>query len=133
MCPIGATRSWFEEGNIIPTASWISSEELAIHDQIFNPSNGGYGPALNWYKAQIANVNSEDEAHLASGDSQFERPTLLVTCSKDPIAVADMQEKTTKQHARNLRIKQLETGHWVQLEQPSKVNEFLQEFIESLH
>jgi len=133
MCPIGATRSWFEEGKIIPTASWISSEELAIHDQIFNASNGGYGPALNWYKAQIANVNSEDEAPLASGDSQFERPTLLVTCSKDPIAVADIQEKTTKQYAKSLRIKQLETGHWVQLEQPSKVNGIIQEFIESLH
>ena len=133
MCPIGATRPWFEEGKAVPTVSWISSEELTIHDQIFSPSKGGYGPALNWYRAQIANVNSEDEAHLASGDLQFERPTLLVTCSRDPIAVPDMMEKTTKQYAKNLQVKQLETGHWVQLEQPAKVNEIIQEFVESLH
>lgn len=133
MCPVGAARSWFEEGKVIPTASWISSEELAIHDRIFNPSNGGYGPAMNWYKAQIANLNSEDETQLASEDSQFDQPTLLVTCSRDPVAVANMQEETTKQYAKNLRIKQLETGHWVQLEQPSKVNEIIQEFVESLH
>lgn len=133
MCPIGATRSWFEEVKIVPTASWISSAELIIHDQIFNLSNGGYGPALNWYKAQIANVNCEDEAPLASGDMQFERPTLLVTCHKDPIVVADMQEKTTKQYANNLRVKHLETGHWVNLEQPSKVNEIIQEFVTDLH
>ena len=103
LAPTGATRSWLEEAKTGPTASWVSSEEPAIHDRIFAPSNGEYGPAMIRYKAQIANVNGEDKSRLTSGEPHMQQPTLLVTCSKDPIVIAGMQEQTTKQYAKNPR------------------------------
>lgn len=35
-------------------------QEIQTHNRIFS-ENGGYGPALNWYKVWIRNLNEADE------------------------------------------------------------------------
>ena len=65
MTPIGAARSWFTEGRATPRASYVTPEEMAVHNEIFMPDKGSYGPPLMWYKAVMADVNAEDEASLA--------------------------------------------------------------------
>ena len=129
MCYIGATRTYFEEGQTGPLAQWISPEEIAIHEQIFAPSNGGYGPCLNWYKAQIANLNTPDEDGIEEAKHHLQQPTLLVTCSKDYIAVPAMQEMAMKPCVKNLMIKQIDSGHWVQAEKSEELNKILEAFI----
>ena len=88
----GAARAWFEGRKTGPVASWMSSEDLEMHNKIFATENGGYGPPLNWYKAQIANLNTPDEALLTPERTQIHAPTLLVTCSLDYVGVPTIQE-----------------------------------------
>lgn len=79
----GAARAWLEEGKSAPIGSYVSAEEIEIHDKIFAPGSGGYGPPLNWYKAQIANLNTPDEANIPPERNRILAPTLLVTCTLD--------------------------------------------------
>jgi soluble epoxide hydrolase/lipid-phosphate phosphatase len=129
MCYIGASRTYFEEGQTGPIASWITPDEIAIHEKIFSPSNGGYGPPLNWYKAQIANLNTPDEDGIEEAKHHLQQPTLLVTCSKDYIAVPAMQEMTMKPCVENLTVKEIDAGHRVQAEKPEELNKTLETFI----
>ncbi len=128
MCLIGAARSWFAEGKTSALASYVSSEEIDIHDQIFAPENGGYGPPLMWYKAQMANVNVHDEATLAAEQSHIKQPTLLITAANDYIAIPSMQEQGMRPYVKNLKVESVDTGHWLQLEKPDEVNQTLERF-----
>lgn len=126
----GAARAWFEERKSAAFAPYVSSNELEIHDSIFARENGGYGPPLNWYKAQIANLNTPDEAKLAQERLRIQAPTLLVKCSLDYVGVPALQEQNTRPWVDNLQVKEFATGHWVQLEKPDEVNRILKDFIE---
>ena len=110
----------------------MSPEEVKTHDEIFAAENGGYGPPLNWYKCQMAGLNIEDDARIPAERATIEQPTLLVTCRNDPAGIPAMAEEGTRASARNLEVKQLDTGHWVQLEKPDEVNQLLKEFLEGL-
>lgn len=132
MCLIGAARSWFTEGKTTARASYVSSEEIAVHDRIFSPENGGYGPPLMWYKAQMANVNVQDEASLAPERSHIQQPTLLITASKDYIAIPAMQEQGMRPFFKNLTVESVETGYWLQLEKPDEINQMLEKFFQEV-
>ena len=105
---------------------------MRTHNKIFAPENGGYGPPLNWYKCQTRHFNDEDEASLPAEKSFIEQPTLLVTCSKDPVGHPDLAEAGTRPFVKNLQVKQVDTGHWLQLEKPDEVNQILKDFFEGL-
>lgn len=126
----GAARAWFEERKTAPMAPYVSAEEIETHDRIFAADMGGYGPSLNWYKAQIANLNTPDEASLAKERLYIQAPTLLVTCTLDYVGVPAVQEQNTRPWVENLQVKELATGHWVQLEKPDELNKVLKDFIE---
>lgn len=130
LCPRGATSVWFTEGKTVPYASWISKEEVETHKKILDPKYGGYGPPLNWYKAQMADLNDEDESSIEPERRHIQQPTLLITCSLDPIAVAAIQEQGMRPFVKNLKVEEIEAGHWVQVEKPEKVNKTLKAFFE---
>ena len=132
MAPIGAARSWFTEGRTTALASYVSPVEMAIHDQIFALENGGYGPPLMWYKAQIANVNTSDEASLAPERSHIQQPTLLISAEKDLIAITAMQEQGMRPFVKDLRVETVDCGHWLQLEKPNEINRLLGKFFEEV-
>ena len=126
----GAARAWFEERKTKSIASYLSAEEVETHDRIFAAEQGGYGPPLNWYKAQIANLNTSDEASLAPEQLHIQAPTLLVTCTSDYVGVPAIQEQNTRPWFKYLQVKEVATGHWLQLEKPDEVNKILKDFIE---
>ena len=130
MAPLGAAKSWFTEHRTVALASYVTPEEIAIHDRIFAPENGGYGPPLMWYKAVMANVNTDDEATLGPEKSHIHQPTLLISASKDYIAIPAMQEQGTRPFFKDLRVETVETGHWLHLEKPEEVNRMLAEFLD---
>lgn len=130
ICRRGGIRAWFTEGKTGPYASWISKEEVETYKKIFDPKDGGYGPPLNWYKAQMADLNDEDESSIDPERRHIQQPTLLITCSLDPIAVAAMQEQGMRPFVQNLKVEGLEAGHWVQQEKHGEVNKSLKAFFE---
>lgn len=133
VCPRGAIRDWFTEGKTVPYASWISKEEVETHKKILDPKDGGYAPPLNWYMAQMADLNDEDESSVAPERWHIQQPTLLITCSLDPIANASMQEQGMRPFVRNLKVEKMESGHWVQLEKREEVNQTLKVFFQEEH
>ena len=54
---------------------------------------------------------------------------LLLTCAKDPLAIAGAQAELTRRVFPLLEVRELTTGHWPQLEDPEKVNAALEDFI----
>ena len=98
--------------------------------EIFSPANGGFRPSLNWYKAQIANLNTPDEEGISEERKQIGKPTLLVTCAFDGIAVPELQVEGMRPFCRELKVVEFESGHFVQMEKAEEVNRCLEDFIE---
>ena len=130
LCLPNAARTYITSGTTQPLASWIHPSEISIYNEIFSPSNGGYGPPLNWYKAQIANLNTADEAEVPEEKYHIQAPALLVTCARDYIAVPKMQEGLMRPWVKDLLVKEMDSGHFVQAEKADEVNKALEEFIE---
>lgn len=130
LCPSGGIRKFYEKEMTGPLPDWISESEIAIYEQIFSADNGGYRGGLNWYKTQMANLNSTDEMAVPSDRRQTDKAALLVACTKDYVGIPSMQEESTRMFANDLEVESLDCGHWVQLEKANEVNEILKSFIE---
>lgn len=85
---------------------------------------------MNWYRAAIQNINLPDEVDI-SPSLPSTLPVLQIVATRDalgnPLAVAEM-----KTLVPNLRIVELETGHWVQLEAVAEVNQALETFLQDV-
>ncbi|KAL9608163.1 MAG: hypothetical protein Q9167_006983 [Letrouitia subvulpina] len=132
LCAIGGTRKWFDEKRVGKKAPWISNEEFALHRKIFSASNGGYAGGLNWYNAQIANVNESDHDKISKERYYVEQPTLLVTCSLDMVGVPSLQIASMGDYVKNLQIENLECSHWLMLEKRDETNLLLKGFFEKV-
>ncbi|MCJ1264951.1 hypothetical protein MMC22_004826 [Lobaria immixta] len=108
----------------------ISKEEVETHKKILDPKYRGYSPPLNWYKAQMADLNDEDESSIAPERRHIQQPTLLIACGLDPIAVAAIQEQGMWHFVKNLKVEEMEAGHWVRVEKYDKVNKTWKSFFE---
>ncbi|KAL8653888.1 MAG: hypothetical protein Q9210_001839 [Variospora velana] len=130
LCPKGAIRKAYEEGFTSPRPAWLSEDEITTHSKIFSAENGGYRGGLNWYKAQMANVNAADEDALPTERHRIDKPTLLITCKKDYVCVPVLQEEQMKPLVKDMEIESLDCGHWVPLEAADEVNRILQDFFD---
>jgi pimeloyl-ACP methyl ester carboxylesterase len=79
----------------------------------------------------MGNMNEEDEK-FANLDPKLDLPVLMITANRDIVATAEMMEKGIRQFADDMRVKKLDTGHWVQLEARDEVNKILEEFFSEL-
>lgn len=132
LCKTGATRSWFADQSAPLEPSFLPKEDVAIHKKIFDPSNGGYGPGLKWYKAQMANLNTQDESTIPPERLHIQQRTLAILCSRDFICIPAMQEEAMRPHIQNMKIVTVDAGHWLQLQKPDEVNGTLKEFLEEV-
>jgi len=132
MGPFGALKEWTLNNKMCRVASWYDGEAKAVHDELFSPKNGGYGPATNWYKVITRKLNNDEEAECAKTHTPIKQPVLLMTATQDRICIASIQEALTKPHAEDLRIESVDAGHWVQLEKPEETNSLLESFFEEV-
>ncbi|KAL8955097.1 MAG: hypothetical protein Q9183_006793, partial [Haloplaca sp. 2 TL-2023] len=133
LCPVGATRKTYEERYTAPPPAWLSASEIETHKEIFSPQNGGYAGGLNWYKAQMGQINAEDEASVPEERQHIHKPSLLVLCKKDYIAVPQLMEESMRPFAKDMEVKTVDCGHWLVLEKTDEVNEILKDFLEKQH
>ncbi len=99
------------------------NREKITHRKIFQDD---YGPALNWYRAAIQNVNAVDEED-GRLDPQLTVPVLMITASNDPIGGPKFAEHV-KNFAADLTKQQINSGQWVQLEKRRRRTRPLQSF-----
>ena len=133
LCFPGACRTYYTSGTPGPHASWITAEEISTHKKIFAAEQGGYGPPLAWYKCQMANLNTPDEARVPEEDYYLKVPTLLIKCMNDPVGVPLVQETGMKPwiDENMLKVIEIESGHWCLMEKPNETNEALEKFVEN--
>jgi soluble epoxide hydrolase / lipid-phosphate phosphatase len=89
-----------------------------------------YGPAINWYRCAMQNLNLKDEEE-AKLDPKLEGPVLMIVAKVDPLSNV-MTINTMKDYVANLKIVEINSGHWVQIEKREEVNATLEEFFKSL-
>ncbi|KAL8927452.1 MAG: hypothetical protein Q9208_002257 [Pyrenodesmia sp. 3 TL-2023] len=61
---------------------------------------------------------------------RIEKPTLLVTCTDDCVAVPAMQEGQMREFVLGMEVRTVKAGHWVQLEKAEEVNAILKDFLD---
>ncbi|MBB2495314.1 alpha/beta fold hydrolase [Aquipseudomonas ullengensis] len=105
--------------------AWCDEAEFAIYRRTL--ANGFRGP-LNWYRNFARNW--QDTESLAG--RQIEQPTLFLVGEQDP--VARLEAYTLKRMAELVpRLEQHRLGncgHWLQSEQPARVNALLADFLD---
>ncbi|KAH6952315.1 Alpha/Beta hydrolase protein [Ilyonectria sp. MPI-CAGE-AT-0026] len=125
----GGTRIWLEEGRIEPPKPWITAKDLEHDRELYSPENGGYGPALNWYKAPFYDINAADDAQIPTAQHNLTQPTLFIG-SRNFISVSADFPGTMRRYIPDLSVINVETDHWVQLQAPDETNAILTNFIE---
>ncbi|KAF2108450.1 epoxide hydrolase [Lophiotrema nucula] len=131
LCKVGALKAWVEAGKTAKFPSWLSKEEYDTHNQIL--LDGGYTGPLNWYKAAIANVDEPSYASIPAENLIIDVPTLVVCGTKDlatRVEVAEQVVAAGKEagYLKDVEIKRLDCGHWIQFEKVDECFEILDEF-----
>ena len=129
--PVGAFKTWLLANKMSPLPPWLPKQEHEIHNKIIS-HNGGYAGPVNWYVAAVNNVNSADEAKIPASAIQIQSPVLLITALGDAIGIPPLAINGTVPYAKNIRIKPIDSGHFVQVEKSALVNEYLEEFFEEV-
>ena len=73
-----------------------------------------------------------DDVSLPKGGKDVDLPTLLVIADKDYCTRPYMQKHSTGKWVKQLRIEELNCGHWLQLELPEKLTQLLEGFADEL-
>ena len=80
----------------------------------------------------LSNVNLSDDATIPAKNYHISKPALFIACKKDYVAVPTLQEKGMRPWVKDMRVKELDSAHWVQLQRREEVNRALQEFFDDV-
>ncbi|KAI5779695.1 Alpha/Beta hydrolase protein [Geopyxis carbonaria] len=88
---------------------------------------GMHGP-LNWYK--LTEQNYSDEKEMKCGD-KINIPVMFIGATRD-IATPASMGASQAQFIDNLTYHELNTGHWIHIEEPARVIDLLTDFVENV-
>ncbi|KAI1932862.1 hypothetical protein LOZ12_000267 [Ophidiomyces ophidiicola] len=128
--PVGKAAEFVRAGRTTALPSWYSLADYTLRDRIF--AKGGYAGPLSWYKSAMRGVNTEDEAAVPESDIPCPLPNLFIAAQQDYVCRADLQSAQAKKWVPDLRIKTIDCGHWVQLEEPDLLSNLIVEFAEEV-
>lgn len=125
VAPVGKLRQWLNNGNRTTRASYMTEQDYAI---VRNYLATSMQPKLNWFKAVIANVDWEYEKTM---NATVRRPVLFMSGTRDYIGVPGAAARQN-QSIPNLKMIEVDTGHWLMEEKPEKVNEEIDQWIKKI-
>ncbi|KAH7219833.1 Alpha/Beta hydrolase protein [Fusarium oxysporum] len=128
---LGGLRSWLTEGKTTKLPAHLTSEDHKHYEHAFSKEKGGYGPAINWYRAALRNINEEDERKITTAAHVLTHPTLLIASTNVITATMNIPEQMLP-FVPDLIVEQVAGGHWLQLEKPDEVNKILDKFVARL-
>ncbi|PIL37011.1 hypothetical protein GSI_00703 [Ganoderma sinense ZZ0214-1] len=128
LAPPGKLETWLRAGKKAPLASFISSENKARMLSDWK-KGGGLGAALKWFKVMASDLIGKDD-QAVQNKLKLEHPVFFAGCARDHVCVAKPSEDILRQLCPNGTVQMFDTGHWVQLEVPDKVNRALLAWIE---
>ncbi|KEF59625.1 uncharacterized protein A1O9_04471 [Exophiala aquamarina CBS 119918] len=126
----GGLRTWLTEGKTLDLPAYLTSEDHRHYQYAFSVEKGGYGPGSNWYKASLRNINDEDEKEIPTLARTLTHPTLLIASTSYFITVTVNFAEQMRPLVPDLRVENVNGGHWLQLEKADEVNKILEGFME---
>ncbi|OKL62631.1 hypothetical protein UA08_01902 [Talaromyces atroroseus] len=126
----GGLRTWLTEGKIVDLPGYLASEDREHYQHVFSVEKGGYGPAINWYKAHLLNINEEDEKNIPTSAHILTHPTLLIASTGYIITVTANFPEQMRPLVPDLKVEKVNGGHWLQLEKADEVNKIMEKFME---
>ncbi|CAL3965198.1 unnamed protein product [Diplocarpon coronariae] len=125
----GGMRKWLNGKNLAKREEWLEPEVMAYDHRIFARETGGYAAALNWCRAQLHNINAEDEKAIPEANYILDQPVLLIRTDNFISATADMATQM-KATALKLEVKKVKGSHWVMLQRKLELNEIMCLFVD---
>ncbi|KAK9426957.1 Alpha/Beta hydrolase protein [Lipomyces doorenjongii] len=126
----GGLRTWLTEGKTVDLPAYLTSEDHKHYQHAFSVEKGGYAAAANWYRASLHNINEEDEKKIPTSARTLTHPTLLIASTGYFITVTINYPEQMRPLVPDLRVENVDGGHWLQLEKADEVNRILEEFME---
>ena len=87
---------------------------------------------MHRYKSAIRGTDAASEASLSEESKHVNVPTLLILGTKDYVTRVEVAKQTATMWIKQHKIEEIPCGHWVQLEQPEKLNDLLVQFASEL-
>ena len=121
--PADKAKAWLQNGTTLPRrASYMTSSDYNVY---LGYILEGIQPKLNWYTAQISNINQEDEKGL---EPILRMPCLFLAGLRDAIAVPALFA-AQKQVIPKLTTIEINATHWIMEEKPREVNNAIEKWI----
>jgi pimeloyl-ACP methyl ester carboxylesterase len=129
-CVPNAMREFLLGNEEVPLRAYAS--QLGWKDQFMRQfkADGGFAPALQMYKATVANIQSMSDSTISKESLVIEVPTLLFICTQDAVCVPDMMAP-----AKNLGLVPdleevvIDCGHWSPMEKPDELAAHIRDFV----
>ncbi|KAI9008114.1 Alpha/Beta hydrolase protein [Gaertneriomyces semiglobifer] len=102
----------------------LSEKEYAYYVRQFQRRS--FHGGLNYYRTR--RINFDDERGLPG---RVDHPALMVVATADPALPVSMAQKMHK-YVPNVVTKQVEAGHWVQMEQSDALNKILVDWLRGI-
>lgn len=130
--PLDSLKSFLTSKSRTHIASYIDQSSIDYHHAAFG---NDYSACLNWYKRGIRNLGVEEEERLLKEGKIREKigkETLFVGGLKDVVCGAERGKVSMRGSVERgrLRCVDVDTGHWIMLEQVEETNRLLGEFFE---
>ncbi|CAF3275702.1 unnamed protein product, partial [Rotaria sp. Silwood2] len=120
--PLGKLREWITNRKRTIRVSYLTENDYDILRQYLAE---GMQSKLNWYTAEIENINWKDEKDI---DPMIQQPVLFIKAkSFDVCPIFSMTEEN--EFIPNYEMIELNAGHWVMEEKPDEVNQAIDKWI----
>ncbi|KAH9481286.1 Epoxide hydrolase A [Psilocybe cubensis] len=126
----GKTEEWMVNNKQPGRPSWLSDEEFdRLNSDVLK---SGIRSSLNWYKAQVGNIDLEDNKKIPVENYKLKSPSFLAASMRDPVSVPSMSIAILGQHCDQVKTVEFDAGHWVHVERSEEVNKAVEEWLADL-
>ncbi|KAH7100725.1 alpha/beta-hydrolase [Auriculariales sp. MPI-PUGE-AT-0066] len=130
LCVRGKMEDWIRNGKRAARGSWALPQDIDFtRDSLLA---GGMAAPLNWYKASNDGFWVAEDQELSNNWTQIEHPALFIGATRDAVCIPPFGRAVAQGFHKNISFAELDTGHWIYLEQPDAVNSELDAFFSKI-
>lgn len=128
-CKRGGMREFIENGVEMPVKPY--AQDSALRDAwVERMARDGLEAPFQYYRAFKEDVNFEREKELKREDLVIRRPVLFIGCKGDGVCLTSFMDAPIQAGLLpDLRMKEVDCGHWGPLEKPDETGSIIVEYL----